>query len=243
LVFPSASLIPAIIQNFKLAQSPVFVFPVPMKNVLRIIFPTVVLVAFLSSPVLAQNKGAAAQTGKIATVDMRKLFDGYWKTKQAETALNDRKAELDKEDRGFIDDLKKNRDEYQKLLDGANDQAVSAEERDKRKQAAANKYKQITDSGTAIAQFERQAQTTLAEQSQRMRANILNEIQAAVTAKAKVAGYAMVFDSASETVNQTPIILYSNNENDLTVTVLAQLNVGAPVDLTKPSATTDTNKP
>ncbi|MGA2802693.1 MAG: OmpH family outer membrane protein [Verrucomicrobiota bacterium] len=209
-----------------------------MKNVLRIIFPAVLLMVFLSSPALAQNKSAATQTGKIGTVDMRKLFDGYWKTKQAEVALNDRKAELDKEDNGFIDDLKKARDEYQKLLDGANDQAISADERDKRKQAAANKYGQITDSETTIAQFERQAQATLAEQSQRMRANILNEIKAAVAAKAKAAGYAMVFDSASETVNQTPIILYGSGENDLTSAVLAQLNAGAPVDMARPAATT-----
>lgn len=187
--------------------------------------------AFLSSPALAQ-------TGKIGTVDMRKLFDDYWKTKQADAALNDRKAELDKEDRSFIDGLKKDRDEYQKLLDGANDQAISADEREKRKQAAADKYRQITDSGTTIAQFERQAQATLAEQSQRMRANILNEIKAAVAAKTKAAGYAMVFDIASETVNQTPIILYSSGENDLTSAVLAQLNAGAPVDLAKPAATT-----
>jgi Skp family chaperone for outer membrane proteins len=191
---------------------------------------TMALLAVLSVPALAQNK--------IATVDMRKLFDGYWKTKQAEVALNDRKAELDKEDRGFIDDLKKARDEYQKLLDGANDQALSADERDKRKQAAADKYGQITDSETTITQFERQAQTTLAEQSQRMRTDILNEISVAVSAKAKATGYAMVFDSASETVNQTPIILYSSGENDLTSAVLAQLNAGAPVDLAKPAATT-----
>ena len=184
-----------------------------------------------------------AQTGKIGTVDMRKLFDGYWKTKQAETALNERKAELDKEDSGFIDDLKKARGEYQKLLDAANDQAVSSDERDKRKQAAADKYQQIKDSETTVAQFERQAQATLAEQSQRMRANILNEIKAATTAKAKAAGYAMVIDSASDTINQTPVILYNSGENDLTTAILAQLNAGAPIALNKPSATPSTNSP
>ena len=76
-----------------------FCFPIPMKHVLRIIFPAVLFMTLLSSSALAQQK--------IATVDMRKLFDGYWKTKQAETALNDRKAELDKEDRGFLDNLQK----------------------------------------------------------------------------------------------------------------------------------------
>jgi Skp family chaperone for outer membrane proteins len=207
-----------------------------VKNISRVILPTVLLLAFLSG-------SAMAQTGKIATVDMRKLFDGYWKTKQAEVALNDRKAELDKEDRDFIDGLKKDRDEYQKLLDVANDQAVAADEREKRKQIAADKYKQIKDSETTVVQFERQAQVTLSEQSQRMRANILNEIKTTVAASAKAAGCVMVIDSASETANQTPILLYTNGENDLTAAVLAQLNAGAPINLTKPSATAGTNSP
>ncbi|MGA9777662.1 MAG: OmpH family outer membrane protein [Verrucomicrobiia bacterium] len=199
-----------------------------MKRVLRIIFPTVLLMLFLSSSAWAQQK--------IATVDMRKLFDGYWKTKQAETALNDRKTELDKEDRGFLDNLQKDRDDYQKLLDAAADQAISADERDKRKQAAADKYAEIKDSQTAIVQFERQAQTTLSTQTQRMRADIIKEIASAVSAKAKAAGYTMVVDTASDNANQTPVVLYNDGQNDLTAAVLAQLNAGAPIDLNKPDA-------
>ncbi|HVU08718.1 MAG TPA: hypothetical protein VHG89_09270, partial [Verrucomicrobiae bacterium] len=130
-----------------------------MKNVLRIVIPTVLLLVFLSSPALAQQK--------IATVDVQKLFDGYWKKKQAEAALNDRKTELEKEDRGFLDDLKKSKDDYQKLLDAANDPAISDDERAKRKQAANDKQKQIADSQQTIVQFERQAQVQLSEQSQR----------------------------------------------------------------------------
>ncbi len=183
---------------------------------------------FLSSSAWAQQK--------IATVDMRKLFDGYWKTKQAETALNDRKTELDKEDRGFLDNLQKDRDDYQKLLDAAADQAISADERDKRKQAAADKYAEIKDSQTAIVQFERQAQTTLSTQTQRMRADIIKEIASAVSAKAKAAGYTMVVDTASDNANQTPVVLYNDGQNDLTAAVLAQLNAGAPIDLNKPDA-------
>ena len=100
---------------------------------LRTTILTVSLLAFLSVPALAQTK--------IGTVDLRKLFDGYWKTKQAQAALNERKAQLDKDDKGMRDDLKKGSDEYQKLLEQANDQAISAEERDRRKTAAADKLK------------------------------------------------------------------------------------------------------
>jgi len=204
-----------------------------MKNVLQIILPAILLMTLLSSPALAQQKKVTPQ--KIATVDMRKLFDGYWKTKQAEAALNDRKVELSKEDRSFLDNLQKDRDEYQKLLDAANDQAISDEEREKRKQAAADKNTEIQNSQTTIVQFERQAQATLAEQTQRMRSDILKEITAAVVAKAKAAGYSMVFDLAGQSINQTPVVLYTDGQNDLTDVVLAQLNAGAPIDLTTPN--------
>lgn len=204
-----------------------FCFPVSMKNVLRMVFLTVAVMTWFGSSALAQQK--------IATVDMRKLFDGYWKTKQATAALDERKAELDKEDRGFLDNLHKARDEYQKLLDSANDQAISADERDKRKQAAAAKYTDIQDSQAAIVQFERQAQATLAEQTQRMRSDIVNEITTVVSAKAKAAGYSMVLDLAGQSINQTPVVLYTDGQNDLTAAVLAQLNAGAPIDLTAPA--------
>ncbi|HLX95183.1 MAG TPA: OmpH family outer membrane protein [Verrucomicrobiae bacterium] len=212
-----------------------------MKDVLRIILPAVLLMTFLSGSALAQQK--------IATVDMRKLFDGYWKTKQAETALNDRKAELDKEDRGFLDNLQKDRDDYQKLLDSANDQAISADERDKRKQAAADKYTEMQNSQAAVVQFERQAQATLASQTQRMRTDIIQEITTVVTSKAKAAGYTMVMDLAAQSLNQTPVLMYNDGQNDLTAAVLAQLNAGAPIDLTQPAAsvipplTISTNNP
>ncbi len=195
---------------------------------LRTTVLTILLLAFLGVPTLAQTK--------IGTVDLRKLFDGYWKTRQAQTALNDRKTQLDTDDKSMRDDLKKGSDEYQKLLEQANDQAISADQRDKRKQAAADKLKQLQDSKAAIEQFERQAQVTLQEQQMRMRDNILVEIKAAVTAKAKAAGYSLVIDATAETPNATPAVIYSSGENDLTDAVLKQLNAGAPIDMTKPVA-------
>jgi outer membrane protein len=201
-----------------------------MKNVLRVVFSAMLLMTLWSGSALAQQQ-------KIATVDMQKLFDGFYKTKLAEAALNDRKTELDKEDKSFLDNLHKARDEYQKLLDGANDQAISADERDKRQQAAADKLKEIKDSQATIVQFERQAQSTLVDQTQRMRSDIIKEITAVVTAKAKAAGYTMVLDVSGQSINQLPIVLYTDGQTDLTATVLAQLNAGAPIDLNPP----DTN--
>jgi outer membrane protein len=200
-----------------------------MKN-LRLILPAILLMTFLGGSALAQTK--------IATVDLKKLFDNYYKTKLAQASIQERAAQLDKDDKAMKDDLKKGGDDYQKLVTEANDQALSADERDRRKQSADDKLKQLQASKAAIDQYERQAQTTLGEQRQRMRDNILVDIKAAVSAKAKAAGYSLVLDNAAETVNGTMTIVYNSGDNDLTDGILAQLNAGAPIDLTKPAETT-----
>src|SRR5688572_492761 len=73
---------------------------------------------------------------RIATVDLRKVFEGYFKTQQADTQLRERGADAEKQYKGMLDDYQKANEEYKKLVESANDQAVSSEERDKRKKAA-----------------------------------------------------------------------------------------------------------
>ncbi len=184
---------------------------------------------FLSGSALAQTK--------IATVDLRKLFDNYYKTKLAQAAIQERKAQLEKDDKSMLDDFKKANDDYQQTLAQANDQAISDDERDRRKQSAADKYKQLQDRKTAIDQYERQAQATLSEQLQRMREKVLVDIQAAVSDKAKAGGYSVVLDTAAQSVTSTAIVVYHSGENDLTDDVLKQLNAGAPIDTTAPAMT------
>ena len=70
-----------------------------------------------------------------------------------------------------------------------------------------------------------------------MRANVLTDIQAAVSTKAKASGYTLVIDTAAETVNGTTTVIYSSGADDLTDTILGQLNVGAPIDVTNPAST------
>lgn len=192
-------------------------------NILKTTILTGLLLAILSVPALAQSK--------VATVDMRKLFSGYWKTKQAENLLDKEKADLRKDLKGMADDLDKAQNDYKQLLEQANDQAIAQDERDRRKQAAADKAKEITNSKVAMDQFQRQAESRLSDKSQRMTGNIVSEIQKVVSDQAKARGYTLVVNSAA-----SEIVLYANTSDDLTDTVLKQLAVGAPVDLTAPAA-------
>ena len=127
-----------------------------MHNLLRKLVPGFLLISLLSGSTYAQSR--------IATVDLRKIFDGYWKTKQADAALKDRAADMEKEHKNMLDDWKKAKEDYQTLLSSANDQAVSSEQRDKRKKLAEDKLKQIKESEDNIGQYERSAKQTLDDQ-------------------------------------------------------------------------------
>ena len=189
-------------------------------KMLRITILTTLLLAVLSVPALAQTK--------IASVDMGKLFKGYWKTKQAEATLNKYVADLQKEVKDMASGLDKAQADYNQLLDQANDPALSAEERAKRRQAAADKLKEINSSKVEIDRYNRTAQSQVNDQRQRMTAKIVSEIQKAVGDKARAGSYALVVNSAV-----TDAVVYSSGD-DLTDAVLKQLNAGAPIDLTPP---------
>ena len=188
--------------------------------------------------ILCVASSAMAQ-GKIAIVDLRKLFDDYYKTKAADAQLKDQAADLAKESKAYMEQYQKASDDYKKLLDEANNQAVSSDEREKREKAAEGKLVEIKELETTIRQFENTARTTLEEKKRQMREKILSAIRDIINAKAKAAGYAMVIDTAAETVNQTPVIPYNNGENDITTAVLQELNAAAPI---APKAELDTKK-
>jgi Skp family chaperone for outer membrane proteins len=206
-----------------------------MRNVLKTIVPGLLLFSLLSGTGWAQ--------GRLATVDLTKVFDGYWKKKQAEAVIKETKEDLTKGLNDLRDEYKKATEDYQTVLGSANDSAVSSEEREKRKKAAENALKHLKDLEEDIRQYQRQADANVSGQIQRITENMLAEIRNVVTAKAKANNYSMVIDTAARSVNNTPVVLYTNNENDITDAVLSQLNATAPPEAastdTKPSTKKD----
>ena len=166
--------------------------------------------------------------GKIAIIDLRKVFEVYYKTKAATDSLKQRGAEMDKEMNALTAQRQKAAEDYKHALEQANNMAVSVEERDKRKKAAETKLREIQDLEQSMTQFRAQASSTMEEQERRMRENIIGEIRAVVSAKAKAAGYGLVLDVAGESLSRIPVVVYHSGQMDLTDEVLAQLNANAP---------------
>jgi outer membrane protein len=168
---------------------------------------------------------------RIATVDLGRVFTNYWKTKQAQIVIDEAKSDIEKSGKELLTTYNKTKDDYQKAMETINDPAVSLQERDKRKKAAEEKLKDIKDQEDNLQQFDRASRTSLEEKLKRTRDNIVSDIRAAVSAKAKTDGYTMVIDTAAQSANGTPVILYSvPGDSDITEAVIKQINMGAPVE-------------
>ena len=173
---------------------------------------------------------AHAADPKIGTIDLQKVFTKYYKTELANAAIQDEVAGLQKDNKALIEEHTKAVDDYKKALDEANNQAVSADEREKRKKEAEGKLIKINDLRQTIDQFERTAKGNIEEKLRQSREKILKEIKEVIATKCKAAGMSMVFDSSTSELGRLPVVLYTNGTNDLTDEILTQLNANAPPD-------------
>ena len=170
----------------------------------------------------------AQEPVKIATIDLLKAFDSYWKTKLSNDQLKERGADFDKARIGMIDDLKMLREDYNRLNVRIKDLANAEETRandQKKAQVKLGEYKRLEQQ---IIDFNKNAQKTLGDQTHRLRKGRLEEIQEVISAKAKELGYDWVIDSSQDVMlPRTPTVLYTNGKNDLTAVIIKILNEDA----------------
>lgn len=185
------------------------------------------LLCLAAAAVLLATVVSQAQS-KIAIIDLRKVFDGYYKTKEADSKLKERGQDILKLRQGMLDDYKKAQEDYNKLMEGAKDPSISSDERDKRKRTAEAKLEEIREIEINVRKYDTTAQEQFVAQNKRMREKILQEIRDVVDAKSKAEGFGLVLDVAAESKNETPIVMFNNGQYDITTDILKKLNENAP---------------
>ena len=190
---------------------------------------------------LACLTGTAQEPVKIATVDLLKAFDSYWKTKLSNDQLKERGSDFDKVRIGMIEDLNLLREEYNRLNVSIQDQANAEEKRADDQKKAQVKLAEFKHLEQQVIEFNKNAQKTLGDQTQRLRKGRLDEIQTVISAKAKELGYDWVIDSSQDVMlPRTPTVLFTNGKNDITAVIIEILNKDAagkykPSEPAKPS--------
>lgn len=167
---------------------------------------------------------ASAQALKIGTVDMKRIFDSYYKTKDAESRINEARNAAKKELEDRMDIYKKAIEEVKKLDEDINKPELSKDAKDQKAKLRSEKAAELQNMDREIREFQQSREKQLQEQSVRMRAGIVEDINKIVTDKVKAENFDLVVDKSGPSLNGVPIVLYARDGYDFTDTVISALN-------------------
>jgi len=188
----------------------------------------VALVAFTGA-------GVAQESLKIATVDLAKAFESYWKTALSNKQVAERRADFVKIEQGLIEDINLAREEHARLYQSSMDPANSKEKQEADTKKAIEKRRDHEGLLRRLDEYRRNRQNTMGQMSARLSRARIDEIKEVISTKAKEGSYDIVLNTAQNTANTTAV-LYTVGKNDLTDSVIAELNADAPKEFEKPTA-------
>ena len=170
------------------------------------------------------SASASAQNIKIGTVDMKKVFESYYKTKDAEAKINEARNGAKKELEDRMDVAKKTLDEVKKLDEEIAKPELSKDAKEQKAKIRSEKAGELQNMDREIREFQQSREKQLQEQSVRMRAGIVDEINKVVADKVKAENFDVVLDKSGPSLNGVPIVLYSRDSYEFTEAVVTALN-------------------
>jgi len=189
--------------------------------------------------------GASGQNIKIGTVDMKKVFESYYKTKDAEAKINEARNNAKKELEDRMDTAKQTLDQVKKLDEEISKPELSKDAKELKAKTRGEKAAELQNMDREIREFQQSREKQLQEQSVRMRAGIVEDINKVVADRVKAENFDVVLDKSGPSLNGVPIVLYSRDNYEFTDTVVTALNKNkgkeAPVE-PKPATTGDKPK-
>jgi outer membrane protein len=172
--------------------------------------------------------GTASAELKIGSVDMKKVFESYWRTKEAETKMSETRAVLKRD----LDERNEKRKELQDRIEKLNDEIKKPE---LSKDRALSKTKERDDKigewqnmMRELQAYQMEKEKQLADQTLRIRNGIVDEIRKVVDEKVKSIGFDLVFDTSGNSINNVPVILYAKESWDFTKEIIEKLNSDRP---------------
>lgn len=183
------------------------------------------ILPLLIAPFLFGAHTASAQgVLKIGTVDMKKVFESYYKTKDAESRINEARTSAKKELDDRMDVYNKGVAEVKKLNEEIDKPELSKENKEQRSKSRDEKVAELKTMEREINEFRVTREKQLQEQSVRMRGGIVDEINKVVSDKVKAENFQVVFDKSGPSLNGVPVVLFAKDEFDFTPDVISALN-------------------
>jgi len=186
------------------------------------------LVALLALSIGVVSVPVSAQADiKVGTIDMKAVFDNYYKTKDAEAKINDARSQAKKELDDRLDTFNKGQEQARKLNDEANKPELSEKAKAEKVKSLNEKLQELGVMQREVQEFQQTRERQLSEQSVRSRNALVEEINKVVSDAVKSAGYDLVFDKSGQSLNAVNVLVHSKESMDFSKDIIDTLNKGA----------------
>lgn len=169
---------------------------------------------------------------KIATVDVVKLYIGYYKVEEQAAKFNEEGkragAVLEKmqaEGSALVE-------QYRELVEKTKNPALASEARSKAESDAQKKGEQIQAMQNEFNTLRENTERSLQERNKAFREVILEEISKTSTDIAKKRGANLLFDKSGPSLSGIPTLMYSDEAYEITDEVMQELNKNRPAKTT-----------
>lgn len=180
---------------------------------------------------------ASAQTMvKIGSVNMKKVFESYYKTKDAEQRINEARNAAKKELDERMEGYQKGVQEVGKFNEDINNPALGKESKETKSKARDERIAELKGMEREIQEFRATREKQLQEQSARMRQGIVDDISKVVLDKVKADSYDLVVDPSGMSLNGVAVVMYAKESYDFTPEVVTALNKNKGKESVEPAA-------
>ncbi|WP_309387612.1 OmpH family outer membrane protein [Cerasicoccus frondis] len=170
----------------------------------------------------AMSVAFAQNSPVILTVNVAKLYDGYWKAKEAEAKFQSSIENAQQEIQTMISEGMQMTESLQELQAESSSPAISDERKKEIAAEAQEKIKTIQQKERDVNQFRQTTDRQLQQRRQAITELHLSDIQAVVTEVAKSKGADLVLNT------QGLAVVYSSEAMDITDDVMTKLNADKP---------------
>ena len=182
------------------------------------------IVALLSFSLGSLAASVQAADLKVGTIDMKAVFDGYYKTKDAEAKINESRTQAKKELDDRLDTFNKAQEQARKINEEAAKPELSEKAKAEKTKALNEKLQELGVMQREVQEFQQTRERQLSEQSVRSRNVLVEEINKIVSDVVKTNGYDLVFDKSGQSLNAVNVLVHSKESFDFTADVLSKLN-------------------
>ena len=170
---------------------------------------------------------SATEDVKLGVVDMERLFKNFYKTKIANSKLKKQAETYKRYANKLSESLLKLQQEFKELRDASQNIAFTETQRESKRLAAQDKYRQMQNKKLELEQYNREKGLQMRSQEAKIRKEIILEIRKTIAKYAKENNFTMIIDSSGRTFNDITSVVYFKTELDLTEKILECINKGA----------------